>query len=81
MIELKDSRQQLKFISDDLLAIRSVALLADDNTAWNIEGDVVRLIALAVEPLMRDVEEIIAKLGTVIGTKDSVNEDNYVQPK
>ena len=62
MMELEDSRQQLRFISEDLQAIRSVALMADENRDWDTEGDIVRLIALAVGPIMRDVEEVIAKL-------------------
>ena len=66
MIELDDSRQKLKFISEDLQAIRSVALMADENRDWDTEGDIVRLISLAVEPIMRDVEEVIAKLDTII---------------
>lgn len=66
MIELEDSRQKLKFISEDLQAIRSVALMADENRDWDTEGDIVRLISLAVEPIMRDVEEVIAKLDTII---------------
>ena len=66
MIELEDSRQKLKFISEDLQAIRSVALMADENRDWDTEGDIVRLIALAVEPIMRDMEEVIAKLDAII---------------
>lgn len=31
MMELEDSRQQLKYISEDLRAIRSAALMADEN--------------------------------------------------
>ena len=80
MMELEDSRQQLKFISEDLQAIRSVALMADENRDWDTEGDIVRLIALAVETIMRDVEEVLAKLEMVIRAKDLINEDNYVQP-
>ena len=66
MMELEDSRQQLNFISEDLQAIRSVALMADAESDWNTEGDVVRLIALATEPVMRDLDEVIAKLDKVI---------------
>lgn len=66
MMELEDSRQQLKFISEDLQAIRSVALMADENRDWDTEGDIVRLISLAVETIMRDVEEVIAKLDAII---------------
>ena len=66
MMELEDSRQQLRFISEDLQAIRSVALMADENRDWDTEGDIVRLISLAVETIMRDVEEVIAKLDAII---------------
>ena len=66
MIELDDSRQKLKFISENLRAIRSVALMADENRDWDTEGDIVRLISLAVETIMRDVEEVIAKLDAII---------------
>lgn len=78
MMELEDSRQKLKFISEDLQAIRSVALMADENRAWDTEGDIVRLITLAVEPIMRDVEEVIAKLETVIEAKNTIAKDNNV---
>ena len=70
MMELEDSRQQLKFISEDLQAIRSVALMADENRDWDTEGDIVRLIALAIEPIMRDVEGVISKLEMVIESND-----------
>jgi hypothetical protein len=80
MMELEDSRQHLKFISEDLQAIRSVALMADEDRDWDTEGDIVRLIALAVGPIMRDVEEVIAKLDTVIETKYTINEEKNVQP-
>lgn len=69
MMKLEDSRQKLKFISEDLQAIRSVALMADENKDWNSEGDIVRLIALAVDPIMDNVEEVIANLDFVIGEK------------
>ena len=65
MIELKDNRQQLVFISEDLKAIRSVALMADEEHDWNSEGDVVRLIALAAEPIMDRLEEVISELNAV----------------
>ena len=81
MIELDDSRQKLKFISEDLRAIRSIALMADENRDWDTEGDIVRLIALAIEPIMRDMEEVIAKLDTVIEAKNTIDEDNYSQLK
>ena len=81
MMKLEDSRQKLKFISEDLRAIRSVALMADENRDWDTEGDIVRLIALAIEPIMRDMEEVIAKLDTVIEAKNTIDEDNYGQLK
>lgn len=70
MIELKDSLQQLNFISDDLRAIRSAALMADENKDWNMEGDVVRLIALAVEPIMNNLNEVIVKLDNITRSKN-----------
>ena len=66
MIELEDSLRQLKYISEDLRAIRSAALMADENMDWDMEGDIVRLIALAAEPVMQRVEEVISTLNTVI---------------
>ena len=66
MMELEDSRQELKYISEDLRAIRTAALMADEDREWDTEGDVVRLIALATEPVMRDLDEVIAKLEKVI---------------
>ena len=75
MMELEDSRQQLKFISEDLQAIRSVALMADENRDWDTEGDIVRLIALAIEPIMRDVEGVISKLEMVIEANDKKAQD------
>ena len=69
MIELKDSLQQLNFISGDLRAIRSAALMADENKDWNMEGDVVRLIALAVEPIMENLNEVIVKLDKITRSK------------
>ena len=81
MTELKDNRQQLVFISEDLKAIRSVALMADENRDWDTEGDIVRLIALAIEPIIREVEEVIAKLDTIIEAKNTIDEDNYSQLK
>lgn len=66
MMELEDSLQQLKYISEDIRAIRSVALLADEEPEWDTEGDIVRLIALATEPVMRDLDKVIAKLDGVI---------------
>lgn len=65
-MELEDSLQQLKYISEDIRAIRSVALLADEEPEWDTEGDIVRLIALATEPVMRDLDKVIAKLDGVI---------------
>ena len=75
MMELEDSRQQLKFISEDLQTIRSVALMADENRDWDTEGDIVRLIALAIEPIMRDVEVVISKLEMVIEANDKKAQD------
>lgn len=69
MMELEDSRQELKYISEDLRAIRTVALMADEDREWDTEGDVVRLIALATEPVMKDLDEVMAKLDRVIRLK------------
>lgn len=76
MMELEDSLQQLKYISEDIRAIRSVALLADEEPEWDTEGDIIRLIALATEPVMQKVEEVISSLDTVIS--DSPAEDTDV---
>lgn len=43
-----------------------MALLADEEPEWDTEGDIVRLIALATEPVMRDLDKVIAKLDWVI---------------
>ena len=72
MMKLEDSRQKLKFISEDLQAIRSVALMADENKDWNAEGNIVRHIALAVAPIMDSVEQVIANLDLVIDEKNEV---------
>lgn len=76
MTKLSDSKQNLTFILEDIRAIRSVALMADEEHDWDIEGDVVRLIALATEPIMEKVEEVISSLDTVIS--DSPAEDTDV---
>ena len=69
MIRLKDSRQQLTYVLEEIRAIRSVALLADEEPEWDTEGDIVRLIALATEPVMRNVEDVISTLDAVITEK------------
>ena len=66
MIKLNDCKQQLTFILEDIRAIRSVALMADEEHDWDTEGDVVRLIALAAEPVMQKIEEVISGLDAVI---------------
>ena len=80
MMELEDSRQELKYISEHLRSIRTAALMADEDCEWDTEGDVVRLIALATEPIMKNLDEFIAKLGTVIEAKNTIDEDYHVQP-
>ena len=69
LIRLKDSRQQLTYVLEEIRAIRSVALLADEEPEWDTEGDIVRLIALATEPVMRNVEDVISTLDAVITEK------------
>ena len=44
--------------------------MADENRDWDTEGDVVRLIALAIEPIMRDVEEVTVNLDRLIKFKN-----------
>ena len=56
MMELEDSKQQLTYILEDIRAIRSVALMADEEHDWDSEGDVVRLIALAAKSVMDRLE-------------------------
>ena len=70
MMELEDSRQELKFVSEGVRAIRTAALMADTDCDWDTEGDVVRLIALAAEPIMEKLEDVITKLDKVIRTKN-----------
>ena len=74
MKRLEDCVQELKFISEDLRAVKSVALMADENRDWDTEGDIVRAIALAVGPIMKDLDDVIEKLGTEIST-----DSDYVQ--
>ena len=76
MIRLKDSRKQITYILEDIRAIRSVALMADEEHDWDSEGDVVRLIALAAGPVMDKVEEVISSLDDMIS--DSPTEDTDV---
>ena len=54
--------------------------MADEDHEWDTEGDVVRLIALATEPIMKNLDEFIAKLGTVIEAKNTIDKDYHVQP-
>lgn len=75
MMDLEDSRQQLKFISEDLRAIRSAALIADENRDWDTEGDVVRLITLAAEPIIRNLNDVITNLDRVISSKSKGLQD------
>lgn len=75
MMELEDSRQQLAYILEDIRAIRSVALMADEEHDWNSEGDVVRLIALAAEPIMGRLEEVISELNAVISENTAGDTD------
>ena len=75
MMDLEDSRQQLKFISEDLRAIRSAALIADENWDWDTEGDVVRLITLAAEPIIRNLDDVITNLDRVISSKSKGLQD------
>lgn len=66
MTKLSGSKQNLPFILEDIRAIRSVALMADEGSDWNAEGDVVRLITLATEPVMDRLEGVISTLDAVI---------------
>ena len=75
MMELEDSRQQLAYILEDIRAIRSVALMADEEHDWNSEGDVVRLIALAAEAIMDRLEEVISELNAVISENTAGDTD------
>lgn len=75
MIKLNDCKQQLTFILEDIRAIRSVALMADEEPDWNAEGDVVRLIALATEPIMDKLEEVVSSLDDVISEKAAEDSD------
>ena len=75
MMELEDSRQQLAYILGDIRAIRSVALMADEEHDWNSECDVVRLIALAAEPIMDRLEEVISELNAVISENTAGDTD------
>lgn len=75
MIKLNDCKQQLTFILEDIRAIRSVALMADEEHDWDSEGDVVRLIALATEPIMYRLEEVVSSLDDVISEKAAEDTD------
>ena len=75
MIRLKDSRQQLNYIPEDIRAIRSAALMADEEHDWDTEGDIVRLIALATGPVMDRLEEVISSLDAAISEVHAENAD------
>lgn len=75
MTKLSDSKQNLTFILEDIRAIRSVALMADEEHDWDIEGDVVRLIALATEPIMDRLTEVISSLDYIINEKAAEDSD------
>lgn len=75
MIRLKDSRQQLTYILEDIRAIRSAALMADEEHDWDTEGDIVRLIALATGPVMDRLEEVISSLDAAISEVHAENAD------
>ena len=75
MIRLKDNSQELSYILEDIRAIRSVALLADEERDWDTDGDIVRLIALATETIMDRLTEVISSLDYVISEKAAEDSD------
>ena len=75
MTDLEDSRQQLTYILEDIRAIRSVALMADEEHDWDTEGDAVRLITLAAEPVMDRLKEVISELNAVISENTTADTD------
>lgn len=75
MIRLKDNRQELSYILEGIRAIRSVALLADEERDWDTDGDIVRLIALATEPIMDRLTEVISSLDYVTSEKAAEDSD------
>ena len=48
--------------------------MADDDRMWDTEGDVVWLIGLATEPIMKGLDEVMAKLDKVIRSKNTRTE-------
>ena len=49
--------------------------MADEEHDWNTESDVVRLIALATEPVMDRLKEVISELNAVISENTTADTD------
>lgn len=54
-----DSNQQLKFVCDDLRAIRSMILTVGDHTEYANAYEALKVIDRALAPIIEDIQESI----------------------
>ena len=66
IIGIKDSVRHLRFAADDLKAVRSVILVVEDD-GYDSAAEAIKVIDLAIESIVKDVEEAIGEIDRCIG--------------
>lgn len=56
-IIIQDSLQQIKFVLEDLRAIQTVIVMAEDNTVCTNEHETLMVLRRALDPIVGDLQE------------------------
>ena len=69
-----DNNQQLKFLCEDLQAVHEVANMAEDQSVYFDDHDVLTVVKRALEPIISDLQKIINSINQA--TIESPNYSN-----
>ena len=57
-----DSNQQLKYICEDLQAVQTVVIMAEDHPVYSDDHEVLIVVRRALEPIISDLQNAIQTL-------------------
>ena len=67
-IKIQDSLQQIKTVVEDLQAVQTVIMMAEDHPVYSNDHETLIVVRRALDPIMSDLEDAILAINE--GLKD-----------
>lgn len=71
-MRIDDSRNLLRFACEDLIALKSVVQVVEDQKDWPNEREMLMVVLRALDPIIRDIQEVVDSISTELKGENDV---------